>query len=288
MLSQQQLLATAPRRRPLRSLRQQYDLYIMDRVEQFKNRISREELMRLADKAVCEVRRSDADQFLLTEVLAQEAVDALIIQMLGIRGFEAWRKSYPKRRAAQREPIHWNLDDTHLVAGLAPRIEPGDQALVVGVGAEQCAYLLAAHDADVTFLDRDFTVVERAEGRVADESLSSTFDAICVQFGQWLPCIPGGFALVVLDAGTLASLSPGERQVLLTELQGLTAPGGLHALVPDGQGAGPEGFAGHYTSWLRETLPPTGRRTRGMASRGALFCKPAAEQTVSGRHNARA
>ncbi len=163
----------------------------MDRVEQYKNRVSREELMRLADKAVCEVRRSDADQFLLTEVLAQEAVDALIIQMLGIRGFEAWRKSYPKRRAAQREPIHWNLDDTHLVAGLAPRIEPGDQALVVGVGAEQCAYLLAAHDADVTFLDRDCTVVERAEGRVADESLSSTFDAICVQFGQWLPCIPG-------------------------------------------------------------------------------------------------
>ena len=39
----------------------------------------------------------------------------------------------------------------------------------------------------------------------------------------------------VLDAGTLSALSPGERQVLLTELQALTAPGGLHALVPDGQ-----------------------------------------------------
>ena len=158
MLSQQQLLATAPRRRPLRSLRQQYDLYIMDRVEQYKNRISREELMRLADKAVCEVRRSDADQFLLTEVLAQEAVDALIIQMLGIRGFEAWRKSYPKRRAAQREPIHWNLDDTHLVAGLAPRIDPtlgplddGEVPVEEGhvgiMGSEEVGALLGA-DAD--------------------------------------------------------------------------------------------------------------------------------------------
>ncbi|MBK9550274.1 MAG: hypothetical protein IPO52_14510, partial [Gemmatimonadetes bacterium] len=111
-------------------------------------------------------------------------------------------------------------------------------------------------------LDRDFTVVERAEGRVADEALSSTFDAICVQFGQWLPCIPGGFALVVLDAGTLASLSPGERQVLLTELQGLTAPGGLHALVLDGQGAGPKrGFAGHSYQADVETPAADRRRT---------------------------
>ena len=92
----------------------------------------------------------------------------------------------------------------------------------------------------------------------------------------------------LIDAGTLGALSPGERQILLGELQRMTAPGGLHALVPDGQGAGPEGFAGHYASWLRETLPPTGRRTRGMASRGALFCKPAAERSEDGRHNARA
>ncbi|MDX2260745.1 MAG: class I SAM-dependent methyltransferase [Gemmatimonadales bacterium] len=288
MLSQQQLLATAPRRRPLRSLRQQYDLYIMDRVEQFKNRISREELMRLADEAVSDVRGADVDQFLLTEVLAQEAVDELIKRRLGVRSFDAWRKSYPKRRNSQREPIYWNLDEAHLVAGLAPRIEAGDPVLVVGVGAEHCAYLLAAHDADVTFLDRDFSVVERAEGRVADESLSSTFDAICVQFGQWLPCIPGEFVLVIIDAGTLGVLSPGERRILLEELQSLTSPGGLHALVPDAQGAGPEGFAGHYASWARETLPPSGRRIRGGASRGALFCKPAAARTESGRRDVRA
>lgn len=288
MLSQQQLLVTAPRRRPLRSLRQQYDLYIMDRVEQFKNRISREELMRLADEAVSDVRGADVDQFLLTELLAQEAVDELIKRRLGVRSFDAWRKSYPKRRNSQREPIYWNLDEAHLVAGLAPRIEPGDPVLVVGVGAERCAYLLAAHDADVTFLDRDFSVVERAEGRVADESLSSTFDAICVQFGQWLPCIPGEFVLVIIDAGTLGILAPGERRILLEELQALTSAGGLHALVPDAQGAGPEGFAGHYASWARETLPPSGRRIRGGASRGALFCRPAAALTESGRRDVRA
>ncbi len=129
-------------------------------------------------------------------------------------------------------------------------------------------YLLAAHDAVVTFLDRDFGVVGRAEDRIAMESLSSTFEAICVQFGKWLPCISGNYALVVLDAGTLASLNPNERRVLLAELQVLTAPGGLHALVPDALGSGPEGLAGHYAAWQRESVPHAGRRTRGGQSRG--------------------
>ena len=207
MLSAQQLLSTPSKRRPLRSLRQQYDLYIMDRIEHYKNSISREELLRQADEAMVDLRGDE--QFLLTEVLAQTAVDEFIKKRLGIRGFESWRKSYPKLRAAQRDPTHWGLDANHLVATLAPRIEPDDAVLVVGSGAEACAYLLAAHDGVVTFLDGDFGVVDRAEHRIAMESLSSTFEAMCVQFGKWLPCVSGDFALVVVDAGTLAALSPG-------------------------------------------------------------------------------
>lgn len=274
MLSAQQLLATGPRHRPTRSLRQQYDLYIMDRIEHYKNSLSRDELLRLADAAMVEIRDDD-QQFLLTEVLAQTAVDELIKKRLGIRSFEVWKKQYPKLRATQRDPIHWNLDPLHLVAGLAPRIEPDDPVLVVGSGAETCAYLLAAHDADVTYLDREFASIERAEQRVASEALSSTFDAFCVQFGSWLPCLPGDFVLVVLDAGTLAQLSPGERRELINELQGLTTVAGLHALVPDPDtGTGPEGFAGHYAAWRREALPPVGRRPRGAPGRGALFARP--------------
>lgn len=275
MLSAQQLLVAPPRRRPLRSLRQQYDLYIMDRIEHFKNSISRSELLRLASEAVTDIPGTDESQLVLTEMLATDAVDEFIKKSLGIKGFESWRKSYPRLRAAQRDPTHWGLDSTHLISGLAPRIEPGDAVLVVGAGAEACAYLLAAHEAVVTFVDRDLGIVERAENRVAAESLSSTFDAVCVLLGAWLPCISEPQALVVIDAGTLASLTPGERRVLLGELQRITAPGGLHALVPDALGTGPEGFAGHYAAWQRETLPPPGRRTRGAPSRGALFCAPA-------------
>jgi hypothetical protein len=289
MLSAQQLISTAPKRRPIRSLRQQYDLYIMDRIEHYKNSISREELLRQADEAMVDLRGEE--QFLLTEVLAQTAVDEFIKKRLGIKGFESWRKSYPKLRAAQRDPTHWGLDSNHLVASLAPRVEPDDPVLVVGSGAEACAYLLAAHDGVVTFLDRDFGVVDRAEHRIAMESLSSTFEAVCVQFGEWLPRISNDFVLVVIDAGTLASLKPNERRVLLAELQALTRPGGVHALVPDALGGGPEGLAGHYASWQRESIPQSGRRARGAQSRGALFTNPAPAAAIpldDSRENVRA
>ncbi|MGH7583043.1 MAG: class I SAM-dependent methyltransferase [Gemmatimonadales bacterium] len=275
MLSTQQLLAAAPRRRPLRSLRQQYDLYIMDRIEHYKNSLSREELLRQADEAMVDLRGDE--QFLLTEVLAQTAVDEYIKKRLGIRRFDTWRKSFPKLRAAQRDPTHWGLDGDHPVAMLAPRVEPGDRILVVGSGAEAGAYLLSAHDGEVIFLDRDVGAVERAENRVATESLSSTFEAMCVQFGPWLPTLGGDFVLVVLDAGTLASLKPGDRRVLLAELQRITAAGGLHALVADSLGSGPEGLAGHYAAWAREPIPSGARRGRG-GSRGALFVKPTATE----------
>ncbi len=285
MLTPQQLLAATPKRRPLRSLRQQYELYIMDRIDHYKESLPRGELMRLADAAMVELRGPEESQFILTEVLAQEAVDELVKRRLGIRSFESWRKSYPKRRAAQRNPAHWGLDEDHLMGALVPRVEPDDAALVVGRGAEACAYLLAAHDAIVTFLDQNVGVVERAEQRVADEALSSTcFEAICLQFGAWLPDTPRSYALVVIDTGTLTALSPGARRVLIADLQRLTQPGGLHALVPDGQGSGPEGLAGHYAAWHREPLP--GRRSR--SARGALFLRSAEAECARDEEHASA
>lgn len=286
MLSPQQLLAVTSERRPLRSLREQYDLYILDRIEHYKNSISRDEMMRLADEAMSDLGDDSEQQFLLTEVLVATSVDELIKRRLGTPRFESWRKSYPKRRAAQRDPAKWGLDGSHLVAGIAARIEPGDPVLVVGGGAEACAYLLAAHDATVTFLDRDVRVIDRAENRIAVESLSSTFEGMCVQFGDWVPELPPEFVLVVVDAGTLASLTPNDRRVLLAELQQLTLQKGLHALVPDSLGTGPEGFAGHYAAWQRESLPSPGRRIQGAPARGALFVKPVAVEAE--RRNARA
>lgn len=276
MLTAQQYLVSAPERRPLRSLRQQYDLYVLEKIEQYKSLLSYNELMRLADQAMLTLREEkDEGQFLLTELLAREAVDEEVRRRLKIRSFESWRKYFPKLRAAQREPTHWGLPVDHIISALAPRLEQDDPVLVVGGGAETCAYLIAAHDTAVTFLASDLKVVERVERRFADESLSShSFDAACIQFGEWLPEVSGEYVLTVIDSGTLSALSPNHRRTLISELQGLTAPGGLHILITDQNGAGPEGFASHYSTWQREALPHPGRRTRSTGSRGAIFLKP--------------
>ena len=68
MLTAQQLLSTAPRRQSLRSLRQQYDLYVMDRIEHYKNSLSREELLRIGDDALAGLGE-ESQQYLLTDVL---------------------------------------------------------------------------------------------------------------------------------------------------------------------------------------------------------------------------
>ena len=97
----------------------------------------------------------------------------------------------------------------------------------------------------------------------------------------------GDFVLVVVDAGTLASLSPGERRVLLAELQAITAPGGLHALVPDSLGSGPEGLAGHYAAGSGNRFRTRAAARAARQSRGALFVKPPPE-IASVQHSARA
>jgi len=135
------------RRRPPPSLKQQYQEYIMQRIEAYKNSMARDELLRLGDEAVSELQATVEGQFTLTEVLMVDSVDRLITKRLRLRSYRRWRESYLTLRAAQREPMHWGLDPASPVGRLLPRLEPGDGALVVGAGAEPAAYLLAAHDA---------------------------------------------------------------------------------------------------------------------------------------------
>ena len=54
------------RRRAVPSLKQQYHEYILERIEGYKNSLSREELLALANDAVLEMDSAQTSQFLLT------------------------------------------------------------------------------------------------------------------------------------------------------------------------------------------------------------------------------
>src|SRR5262245_28924316 len=274
MLSAAELRGTQRRRRSPYSDKQHYHEYILQRIEGYKNSIGRDELLRLGDEAASELHTTIEGQFVLTEVLMLESVDRLIVKRLALRSYRRWRQQFIKLREAQRTPTHWGLEPTCALSRLLPRIEPEDQVLVLGTGAEAATYLLAAYDAAVTFVDGNLGSVERVESRMAAESLAR-YDAYFAPIGGPLPCclhFVERLDIVVIDPGTLAELSPVERSDLLADLQQRSRPGGVHVILGSCPSLAPDALRSFYEEWTEEEPP---RRRRGRRPEGLVLTKPA-------------
>lgn len=265
----------ARQRRPLPSLKQHYHEYVLQRIETYKNSLGRTRLLDLGGEAAAEMQDSSEGQFLLTEVLMQEAVDRLIVKRLKLPSFNRWKQQYTRLRKAQREPTHWRLEPDCALAALLPRLEPEDIALVVGPAAEPAAYLLAAYDAIVTFIAADLGAVERVESGLANEALASTAECFFVQPGCWLPDFGAPLDLVVLDAGALGEVDSPTRAIFLGQLRELTAPGGMHVLMPGPAGLAPEALLSGYERWARDEVARSRRRGAARRSSGVVLTCPA-------------
>ncbi|MGD2136448.1 MAG: hypothetical protein PVF27_09820 [Gemmatimonadales bacterium] len=251
------LTSPAPRRqpRPQRSLRQEYAEFILERIEEFKQQISREELLEIANEAVLELEGESEEQLLLTEVLLLEHVDRLIMRRLNLPSYRRWRTRHMKLRRAQREATHWGLEPNTPLVRFAAEFGEDGAALAVGAAAAPAALLLAAHDWPVTYIDNQITTVEAVETRAAAEVLTSRFTALVVGIGDWFPDITP--VLSVMDPNTLARLDGPERDRFLTTLTGRTPPGGAHVVLPrkpvaDVIALAPESVERHYEGWRIE------------------------------------
>lgn len=256
---------------PRRSLRQEYEQFIVERVEGFKEQISREELLAIADEAVRELEVGPEGQLVLTEVLVLEHVDRLIIRRLRLPSYRRWRERHLRVRLAQREPTHWGLEPGTPLMDLARRLEDGDVALVVGTEAAPAALFLAAHEVSVVLIDDELAGVEAVENQAAAEALGSYIHAMVVTLGEWFPDVEP--ALVVLDPGALGELEAGRRMSLVDALRDRTARGGVHCILPAEPHPGivsltPDALQTHYAGWL---IDRGARPTRG---RGFTAIKP--------------
>lgn len=260
--------ARARQRRPLPSLKQRYHEYVMQRVETYKNSLGRARILELGGEAAAEMQDAFEGQFLLTEVLMQEAVDRMIVRHLKLPPFSRWKQQYAKVRRAQREPTHWRLEPDCALTALLPRLEPEDQVLVVGSGMESAAYLLAAYDTIVTFIASDMGAVERVESGLANEALASTAECYLVQPGCWMPPFGAPLDLVVIDTSSLGEVDPPTRAIFLSQLQAVTAPAGLHVLMPGASGLAPEALLMAYEGWARDQMERS--RRRGSARRAGI------------------
>jgi len=219
-----------PVRRAPRSLKQEYQEFILQRLEEYKNTVPRGELLQIGDEAVRELQASAQDQYLLTEVLLLEHVDRIIARRLRLPSFPRWRQKHRALREAQREPTHWGLDRAHPIAPWAARLEPGDVVVVLGAAALPEALFLAAHDAEVFLLDQDLGAVEAAEGRAVAEQLAGTFQALVINFGSWFPDLAP--SLVAIAPVSLSQLRAKQRASLIADLQVRTPSGGVHVVLP--------------------------------------------------------
>jgi hypothetical protein len=258
------------RPRPQRSLRQEYEEFVLERIEEFKQQISRAELLNIADDAVRELELGADEQLVLTEVLMLEHVDRLIMRRLNLPSYRKWRARHLQLRGAQREPAHWGIDSNSPLVGHARDAGIDGLALVVGAGAAPTSFFLAAHDWPVVFIDPEVSQVEAVETRAAAEALAARFDAFVVSLGSWFPEVRP--VLVVLDPATLGDLTPLDREQFLATLKDRTLSGGVHHLLTNDQKGGvlefaPEALKACYADWLVE-------RTRAGQSRGLIAVKP--------------
>ena len=239
-----------PRRPQQQSLRQEYAEFLEQRIEEYKEQLSREQLLAVADEAVRELDVASEEQLVLTEVLVLEHVDRLIMRRMNLPTFRKWRHQHVRIRQAQRDPTHWGLDPAGPLTDLAARFDDADAALVLGQGAIPAAHFLAAFEWRVLFIGPTLATVEAAETMAASEGLASRIQALVVNLGYWFPDIAP--SLVVFDPQALSELDPPRRVRVLDAFKQMTMSGGIHCFLPSDPAdvaLAPAVIRAHYGDW---------------------------------------
>jgi hypothetical protein len=275
-----------PRRAP-RSLRAEYEEFIEQRIEEYKDGLPRASILGIGDEAVQELARTE--QYTLTEVLLQEQVDSIIRRRLRLPSYQRWRERHLALRAAQVQPTHWGLAPREPVVLLADQVQDQEAFVVVGAADGACALFLAARGANVLVGDPDLAAIEGLENRAIAEQLSGRIECLVVPLEAWTPdrALDG----CVIESAALAGLSAGDRAELIRRLKRVTRPGGRHVVMPASGAAGrtpavsSDVLRSLYADWTvarpKDTSTPA-RRSRNV---GFIATQPDAPQQPEARQS---
>ncbi len=248
-----------PQRRT-QSLRREYQEFILQRIEEYKEQLSRSELLSLGDDAVRELDAGPGGQLVLTEVLLLDHVDRIIKRRLRLPTFRRWREKHLKLRRAQQAPTHWGLPSDTPLSWLAGSLEDDELALVVGNRAAPAGLLIAAYEANVLLIDQDLTGIEASESRAAAEALGQRFHTLVINLSGWFPDVNPN--LVVIDPTLIGSLDDATASKLVKLLKSRTAPGGVHlvlSLSVEEDLIPMDVWKRHYCGWVVESSSRAGR-----------------------------
>src|ERR1700709_1999341 len=90
-----------------RSLRHEYELYVEQEIENYKESVPRSVLLSIGDEAVSSM--SAEPQFALTELPLCVEVARIIFNRLRLSSYDTWRRRRLKQIEELRRPEYWGL-----------------------------------------------------------------------------------------------------------------------------------------------------------------------------------
>jgi hypothetical protein len=214
-----------PSSHPQRSLRHEYELYVEEEIEKYKESLPRSALLGIGDEAA---KLLAADQQIgLTELLLCEEVDRIIRKRLRLFSYRGWRRQRIKLLAEMRRPEHWGLQPDDAVVR-ALRAGTDSRVLVAGAQEERSALYLAALGCEVTTIDTEEDALERVLDAAYEAGLGGRVHAQIADLSSWSPAAP--LSAVVCAPAALGDLTAAQREHAIDGLKRATAHGGVHLL----------------------------------------------------------
>src|SRR5215831_1953457 len=194
--------------RPTRSLKHEYELFVEQEIENYKESVPRAVLLGIGDDAVASL--TSAPQFALTELLLCDEVDRLIFKRLRLPSYDTWRRRRIKILDELRRPEHWGLrPDDVLVRALPPSTE--GRVLVAGALDEVSALYFAANGCDVTTLAPEMDALDRVMQAAIGAGLAGRVHAEVGDLASWTPSSELPLNAVIVNPAALEGLSASER-----------------------------------------------------------------------------
>jgi hypothetical protein len=206
-----------------RSLKHEYELYVENEIENYKESVSRSAILKIGDEAAASLR--GGEQFAMDELLLWAEVDRIIRKRLRIPSYDTWRRKRVKLLQEYLRPEHWGIrPDGVLAREIHPPAE--SKVLVAGGDIDRTALYLAAHGCDVTAVDREVKPLERVMNAAHAAGLADRIESFVADVTDWSPDVPLGALVCTPEAFTGLTLE--ERGRAFDLLQEATPDGGVH------------------------------------------------------------
>jgi hypothetical protein len=213
-----------------RSLKHEYDLFVENEIEAYKESISRADLLKIGDEAVASLQ--SAMQFSMNELLLVVEVDKIIKKRLRLPSYATWRKHELKRQKERDEfmrPEHWGLSPDSAVAR---EIHPPADSRGLDAGeAASAALYLAAHGCAVTAINGHSDMKTSLLNSAEVESLPGRIDHHAEGLREWAPSADRALSAVVCTPAAFSGLTARQRSQVIAVLQSATEDGGVHLVA---------------------------------------------------------